>query len=145
MDDQAKKYTAPALDKGLDILEVLADADAGLTQAEVARQLGRSVGEIFRMLVVLRRRGLVVLNERSDLYTLTTGLFELAADGTLFLDEVSEMPQDLQAKLLRVLQELSFRKVGGTRALTCSATIGASSNRNRKEEVEEESFRRELY
>jgi DNA-binding IclR family transcriptional regulator len=78
MTTQTEKYTAPALDKGLDILEILAEADAGLTQAEIARQLGRSVGEIFRMLVVLRRRGLVVLNERSDLYTMTTGLFELA-------------------------------------------------------------------
>ena len=73
-----EKYTAPALDKGLDILEVLAESDVGLTQAEIARKLERSVGEIFRMLVVLRRRGLVLLDERGDLYSLTTRLFELA-------------------------------------------------------------------
>ncbi|MCP4379868.1 MAG: IclR family transcriptional regulator [Hyphomicrobiales bacterium] len=78
MATQTEKYTAPALDKGFDILEALAEADAGLTQAEIARQLDRSVSEIFRMLVVLRRRGLVALDKRSDLYTLTTRLFELA-------------------------------------------------------------------
>lgn len=78
MPTQAERYTAPALDKGLDIIEVLSETDEGLTQAEIARQLGRSVGEIFRMLVVLRRRGLIALDERSDLYTLTTRLFEIA-------------------------------------------------------------------
>ncbi len=75
---EREKYTAPALDKGLDILEALADSDTGLTQAEIARKLDRTVGEIFRMLVVLRRRGLIALDDRSDHYTLTTRLFELA-------------------------------------------------------------------
>ena len=50
-------YTAPALEKGLDILELLADAGEGLSQNQVAARLGRSVGEIFRMLEVLERRG----------------------------------------------------------------------------------------
>lgn len=74
-----------------------------------------------------------------------TGLFELAGAGTLFLDEISEMPQDLQAKLLRVLQEKTFRKVGGTKDVTCHATIVASSNRNLKEEVTAQRFRCDLY
>lgn len=74
-----------------------------------------------------------------------TGLLELAGSGTLLLDEISEMPVDLQAKLLRVLQERNFRKVGGIRDIRCKATIMASSNRNLKSEVEAKRFRRDLY
>jgi DNA-binding NtrC family response regulator len=74
-----------------------------------------------------------------------TGLLELAGKGTVFLDEVSEMPLELQAKLLRVLQEKTFRKVGGTVEITCNATVIASSNRNLLGEVSENRFRRDLY
>ncbi|MGD2093589.1 MAG: sigma-54 dependent transcriptional regulator [Phycisphaerales bacterium] len=74
-----------------------------------------------------------------------TGLLELAGSGTLLLDEISEMPMELQAKLLRVLQEKSFRKVGGVKKIECNATIIASSNRNLKEEVQANRFRRDLY
>ncbi|MHC4294166.1 MAG: sigma-54-dependent transcriptional regulator [Planctomycetota bacterium] len=73
------------------------------------------------------------------------GLFTLAADGTIFLDEISEMPSDLQAKLLRVLQEQTFRKVGGTSDLSSSATVIASSNRDLLAEVKAGRFRRDLY
>ncbi len=74
-----------------------------------------------------------------------TGLLELADAGTLLLDEISEMPMELQAKLLRVLQEKCFRKVGGVKNITCNATIMASSNRNLKSEVQANRFRRDLY
>ncbi len=74
-----------------------------------------------------------------------TGLLELAGTGTIFLDEISEMPTELQAKLLRVLEEKKFRKVGGTKNITCKATIAASSNRNLQEEVNNNRFRRDLY
>jgi DNA-binding NtrC family response regulator len=74
-----------------------------------------------------------------------TGLLEMADGGTIFLDEISEMPLDLQAKLLRILQEKTFRKVGGTKDLECRATIIASSNRDLKKEVREKRFRRDLY
>lgn len=74
-----------------------------------------------------------------------TGLIELAGAGTIFLDEISEMPMDLQAKLLRVLQEKAFRKVGGTEEISCKATIIASSNRNLKDEVRAKRFRQDLY
>jgi len=74
-----------------------------------------------------------------------TGLLELASDGTLFLDEISEMALEPQAKLLRVLQEKTFRKVGGVKDLTCKATIITSSNRNLKKEMEEKRFRQDLY
>jgi two-component system NtrC family response regulator len=74
-----------------------------------------------------------------------TGLIELAGSGSIFLDEISEMPLDLQAKLLRVIQEKTFRKVGGTEELQCKATIMASSNRNLLLEVEAKRFRADLY
>lgn len=74
-----------------------------------------------------------------------TGLLELAGEGTIFLDEISEMQPELQAKLLRVLQEKTFRKVGGSEEIECRATIIASSNRNLLKEVEEGKFRRDLY
>lgn len=73
-----KAYSAPALEKGLDILELLASEDLGLTQSEISRALGRSVGEIFRMLVVLTERGYVTLDADTDRYVLTTLLFEIA-------------------------------------------------------------------
>ncbi len=74
-----------------------------------------------------------------------TGLLELASSGTLFLDEISEMPLDLQAKLLRVLQERTFRKVGGIKDIECDATIIVSSNRNLQQETQANRFRRDLY
>lgn len=73
-----RKYTAPALEKGLDILELLVTQESGLAQAEIARSLDRSVSEIFRMLVVLQDRGYVAQDSDSDRYVLTTLLFELA-------------------------------------------------------------------
>jgi len=73
------------------------------------------------------------------------GLFELAGDGTILLDEISEMPERLQAKLLRVLQERTFRKVGGTKELSCLATVVASSNRDLMDEVKKGKFRKDLY
>lgn len=74
-----------------------------------------------------------------------TGLLELASNGSIFLDEVSEMPMDLQAKLLRVLQEKTFRKVGGVTDIKTNATIIASSNCNLLKEVDKGKFRRDLY
>jgi DNA-binding NtrC family response regulator len=74
-----------------------------------------------------------------------TGLFELAGGGSVFLDEISEMPPELQAKLLRVLQEKTFRKVGGLKDIPCNATIIVSSNQNLFAEIENNRFRRDLY
>jgi len=77
-DDPAPKYTAPALEKGLDILELLSWSETGLSQSELARELGRSVSEIFRMLVALQGRGYIWQDPQTDRYTLTTLLFEIA-------------------------------------------------------------------
>jgi len=74
-----------------------------------------------------------------------TGLLELADDGSIFLDEINTMPLELQAKLLRVLQEKTFRKVGGIKDIHCKATIITSSNKNLAKQVEKGRFRSDLY
>lgn len=73
------------------------------------------------------------------------GLFEQAHNGTLFLDEVGEMPLTLQVKLLRVLQEREVVRVGGTKVIPINVRIIAATNRNLKEMVHEGKFRLDLY
>jgi DNA-binding NtrC family response regulator len=73
------------------------------------------------------------------------GRFELADGGTLFLDEISELTPNVQVKLLRVLQERAFERVGGTKTLTVDIRLIAASNRNLEQEVEAGRFRRDLF
>lgn len=73
------------------------------------------------------------------------GLFEQAHGGTIFLDEIGEMELSLQAKLLRVLEEGSFRRVGGLKDIDLNARIIAASNRNLKQESEAGAFRLDLF
>ncbi len=73
------------------------------------------------------------------------GLFELANEGTLFLDEIGEMPLNLQAKLLRVLQEQTFVRVGGTKEIKVNFRLIAATNRNLYEEMKKGKFREDLY
>ena len=73
------------------------------------------------------------------------GKFELASNGTLFLDEIAEMPLNMQVKLLRVLQERSFFRVGGTRLLKVNCRIIAATNRNLLDMLKNETFREDLY
>src|SRR5579875_2127371 len=73
-----ERYAVPALEKGLDILELLADEPAGLNLKQIAQRLERSSGELFRMLSCLQHRGYLHRGNGGDAYTLTTQLFELA-------------------------------------------------------------------
>lgn len=73
------------------------------------------------------------------------GLFELADQGTLFLDEVGEIPLSMQAKLLRVLEVGEFRRVGGTETLRADVRIVSATNRNLLELVDQGRFREDLY
>ncbi len=73
------------------------------------------------------------------------GIFELADKGTLFLDEIGEIPLMLQAKLLRVLEEQSFRRLGGLRDINLDLRVIAATNKNLREAVKEGAFRQDLY
>ncbi len=76
---------------------------------------------------------------------LRKGRFELADNGTLFLDEIGDISASFQAKLLRVLQEGEFERVGGTHTIKVNVRIIAATNRNLEEEVTDGNFREDLY
>jgi DNA-binding IclR family transcriptional regulator len=94
-----ERYAAPALEKGLDLLEALAGEPGGIAQKQLAEKVGRSVGEIFRMLGVLERRGYVVRDAVTGHYALSLKLFELA--------HRHPPTQRLQLAALPVMQELA--------------------------------------
>lgn len=73
------------------------------------------------------------------------GLMEVADGGILFLDEISSMPLDIQAKLLRAIEENAFRRVGGTTLIKVDVQLIAASNRNLKQMIENQEFRQDLY
>lgn len=73
------------------------------------------------------------------------GLIEVAHGGTLFLDEIAEMPPSLQAKLLKVIEDREFFRVGGTRPIKVDVRFIAATNQNLKELIEKGKFRKDLY
>ncbi len=77
--------------------------------------------------------------------TMQRGRFELADGGSIFLDEIGEINQNVQIKILRVLQEKKFERVGGTQTLNVDTRIIAATNRNLEEEVREKHFREDLF
>ena len=77
--------------------------------------------------------------------TMVKGRFELAHGGTIFLDEIGEINQSVQVKLLRVLQEKTFERVGGSQTIEVDVRIVAATNRNLEEEVKAGRFREDLY
>jgi DNA-binding NtrC family response regulator len=73
------------------------------------------------------------------------GKFELAEGGTILLDEIAELSQDLQVKLLRVLQERRFYRIGGEKEVTVNVRVLAATNKNLEEEVQKNNFREDLF
>ena len=73
------------------------------------------------------------------------GLMEVADEGVLFLDEISSMPLDMQAKILRAIEERTFRRVGGTQLIKIDVQVLAASNRNLEQLIEDNKFREDLY
>lgn len=74
-----------------------------------------------------------------------SGIFELAKDGTVFLDEIADLPLNMQAKLLRVLQEKEVRRVGGEKTIKINPRIISATNKDLEKMVKEEKFREDLY
>jgi PAS domain S-box-containing protein len=81
----------------------------------------------------------------TDAKTQKRGLFELADKGTLFLDEVGEIPPVIQAKMLRVLEDQTVRRLGGLKDIQLDVRVIAATNRNLREAVKEGAFRQDLY
>ena len=77
--------------------------------------------------------------------TARQGRFELAEGGTLFLDEIGDMPMQMQVKLLRVLQEKVFERVGGNKLIECNVRVLAATHRDLKKEIEKGNFREDLF
>ncbi|MBN4075673.1 MAG: sigma-54-dependent Fis family transcriptional regulator [SAR86 cluster bacterium] len=73
------------------------------------------------------------------------GRFELAENGTLFLDEIGDMPLNMQVKLLRVIQEKTFERVGGTKTLTTNVRLIAATHQDLEKRIDEEKFRMDLF
>ena len=73
------------------------------------------------------------------------GRFELAHGGTLFLDEIGDMPLSMQVKLLRVLQERSFERVGSNKTIEVSVRVIAATHRNLEASIKEGTFREDLF
>ena len=73
------------------------------------------------------------------------GRFEMAEGGTLFLDEIGDMPLTMQVKLLRVLQERTFERVGGNKTIHCDVRIVAATHRHLEEEIKQNRFREDLF
>jgi two-component system response regulator AtoC len=81
----------------------------------------------------------------TDAKTMKKGLFELADGGTVFLDEIGDMELGMQAKLLRFLEDRTFRRVGGSKVITVDVRIISATNKDLLRAVEEKSFRNDLY
>jgi two-component system response regulator GlrR len=75
----------------------------------------------------------------------TKGKFEVASGGTLFLDEIGDMKLDVQAKLLRILENCQFERIGGTKTINANVRIIAATNKNLEEMVDEKLFREDLF
>lgn len=73
------------------------------------------------------------------------GLFEMASGGTIFLDEVGELPMDMQVKLLRVLQEMEVVRIGGTKPIKIDVRVLAATNRDLEDMIKKKQFREDLY
>src|SRR4051812_35782240 len=101
---RAPSYAVPALEKGLDLLEALAALPGDRSQAELARALGRSPSEIFRMLNCLERRGYIVKDAASGRYQLTLRLYELAHTHTP-VDQLLRAAEGPMRELARRVRE----------------------------------------
>jgi formate hydrogenlyase transcriptional activator len=135
---------------------VLIEGETGTGKELLARSVHRLSARKDRPLVTVNCAALPPTLIESELFgrekgaytgalTRMTGRFEMADGATLFLDEIGELPLDVQAKLLRVLEQGRFERLGSTRPLQVNVRIIAASNRDLGRNVEDGKFRKDLY
>jgi len=135
---------------------VLVSGESGTGKELVARAIYRSSQRKEKPFVVINCGGIPEHLLESEFfgymkgaftgaYSDKPGLFEVAQGGTIFLDEIGELPPVLQVKLLRVIQEKAFRRVGGSKDITVDVRIIAATNQDLEKKVEDGSFREDLY
>jgi PAS domain S-box-containing protein len=135
---------------------VLITGETGTGKELVARAIHRAGNRKDRPLIKLNCAALSPTLIESELFghekgaftgaeARQTGRFELANKGTIFLDEIGDLPMDLQVKLLRVIQEGELERVGSTQTIKLDVRIIAATNRNLKQAVEQGTFREDLW
>ncbi len=135
---------------------VLIEGETGVGKELMARAVHRLSSRKDRPMVIVNCASLPPTLMESELFgrekgaytgamTRMSGRFEAADGATLFLDEIGELPQDVQGKLLRVLEEGQFERLGSTKTLQANVRIIAATNRNLAREVAKGSFRNDLY
>jgi DNA-binding IclR family transcriptional regulator len=126
---EQRRYSAPALEKGLDIIELLSREERGLSQSEIAWHMGRSVGEIFRMLVVLTERGYLVQDGDTDRYALTTKLFEVA-NRTPLINRLTALAGPIMRRLTHTIDQSAHLGIASDDAILIIGQVGPPGNLN---------------
>jgi Nif-specific regulatory protein len=135
---------------------VLLRGESGTGKTLVARSLHHNSKRAKQPFVVVNCSALPETLLESELFghekgaftgahTMKKGRFEIAEGGTLFLDEIGELTQAVQAKLLHVVQEREFQRLGSTRSIKCDVRLVAATNKDLEKEVADASFREDLY
>jgi len=155
---------SPALHRAMELVKQVADTDATVLITGETGTGKELIARAIHNLSTRKDKTLVKLNcatipenlAESELFghekgsftgaiARKLGRFELANGGTLFLDEIGELPLEMQAKLLRVLQEGEFERVGGTQTLTCNVRVIAATHRDLAQFSQQGKFRADLY